>query len=190
MILLIDNYDSFTYNLAQYLSEKAQVQVLKNDDPKLFHLAEKAQALVFSPGPGWPEDAGQMPAMIKQFAGQKPILGVCLGHQAIAQNFGGQLCLASEVMHGKQSRISVTAPCPLFEGLPTSLTVMRYHSIIVDSLPDDFIVTARDDKNGDIMAFRHKDYPLYGMQFHPESIGSPQGMAMIEHFVDLIPKHL
>ncbi|MGT2845066.1 aminodeoxychorismate/anthranilate synthase component II [Streptococcus hongkongensis] len=186
MILLIDNYDSFTYNLAQYVSEKADVLVLKNDDPDLVKVAQEASALIFSPGPGWPNEAGQMPELIKTFAGQKPILGVCLGHQAIAEAFGGKLCLAKEVMHGKQSDISVTASSPLFEGLPSELTVMRYHSIIVESLPEDFIVTARDNKYHDIMAFYHKTHPLFGLQFHPESIGTPHGITMVENFIKLV----
>ena len=125
MILLIDNYDSFTYNLAQYIGNFAEVQVLRNDDPKLYEEAEKADGLVFSPGPGWPVDAGKMEDMIRDFAGKKPILGICLGHQAIAEVFGGKLGLAPKVMHGKQSNISFEAPSVLYRKLEILCSKIR-----------------------------------------------------------------
>lgn len=186
MILLIDNYDSFTYNLAQYLKAFTEVQVLHHDDPRLYEAAEQAAGLVFSPGPGWPADAGQMEQMIRDFAGRKPILGVCLGHQAIAESFGGSLRLAKQVMHGKQSQLTCLAPSPLFEGLAQTFPIMRYHSIVIDQMPEQFIVTARTMDDNEIMAIQHESLPIYGVQFHPESIGSPDGMKMIENFVTSI----
>lgn len=187
MILLIDNYDSFTYNLAQYLNEFDETIVLYNQDPNLYDMAKKADALVFSPGPGWPKEANQMPKLIQDFYQTKPILGVCLGHQAIAETLGGTLRLAKRVMHGRQSTIETQGPANLFRSLPEEVTVMRYHSIVVDQLPEDFIVTARDCDDQEIMAFEHRSLPLFGLQFHPESIGTPDGMTMIANFIAAIP---
>ncbi|ARV01949.1 TPA: aminodeoxychorismate/anthranilate synthase component II [Streptococcus pyogenes] len=188
MILLIDNYDSFTYNLAQYLSEFDETIVLYNQDPHLYDMAKKADALVFSPGPGWPKEANQMPKLIQDFYQTKPILGVCLGHQAIAETLGGTLRLAKRVMHGRQSSIEVQGPASLFRSLPEEVTVMRYHSIVVDQLPKGFSVTARDCDDQEIMAFEHHTLPLFGLQFHPESIGTPDGMTMIANFIAAIPR--
>ncbi|HEL0634662.1 TPA: aminodeoxychorismate/anthranilate synthase component II [Streptococcus equi subsp. zooepidemicus] len=189
MILLIDNYDSFTYNLAQYLSAFDQTIVLTNQDPKLFDLAKQADAIVLSPGPGWPKAANQMPSLIRAFYDQKPMLGVCLGHQAIAEALGGRLRLAKRVMHGKQSILERQALTKLFQQLPKQLTVMRYHSIVVDDLPADFVITARDCEDNEIMAFEHQHLPLFGLQFHPESIGTADGMAMIANFMAVVKKH-
>lgn len=183
MILLIDNYDSFTYNLAQYLGQFSPVQVLRNDAENLFDEANKAKGLVFSPGPGWPADAGKMEEMIQIFADKKPILGICLGHQAIAEVFGGQLRLAKTVMHGKQSQMRVEGNSPIFNGFQGDVEIMRYHSIVIDEIPKDFIVTARTTDDDEIMAIQHKQLPIFGLQFHPESIGSPEGLQMIEQFV-------
>ncbi|MBA2796259.1 aminodeoxychorismate/anthranilate synthase component II [Streptococcus porcinus] len=183
MILLIDNYDSFTYNLAQYLSEFDETIVLYNQDPNLYEMAKKSDALVFSPGPGWPKEANQMPKLIKEFYQIKPILGICLGHQAIAETLGGKLRLARQVMHGRQSKIHIQGSNKLFHSLPQELTVMRYHSIVVETLPQDFIITARDCEDQEIMAFEHCSLPLFGLQFHPESIGTPDGMTMIANFI-------
>ena len=133
MILLVDNYDSFTYNLAQYIGKFDEVQVLRNDDANLYQVAKEADALVFSPGPGWPKDAGKMEEMIRDFAGIKPILGICLGHQAIAEVFGGRLGLAPQVMHGKQSQIRLEAPSPLYAGVAKEVPVMRYHSLTIET---------------------------------------------------------
>ena len=143
MILLIDNYDSFTYNLAQYIGNFAEVQVLRNDDPKLQEEAEKADGLVFSPGPGWPVDAGKMEDMIRDFAGKKPILGICLGHQAIAEVFGGKLGLAPKVMHGKQSHISFEAPSVLYQDIEDGRPVMRYHSILIEEITSETKIKGR-----------------------------------------------
>ncbi|HHT7802628.1 TPA: aminodeoxychorismate/anthranilate synthase component II [Streptococcus suis] len=183
MILIIDNYDSFTYNLAQYVGAFTEIKVLRNDDQQLFVEAEKADGLVFSPGPGWPADAGKMEEMIAAFAGKKPILGICLGHQAITEVFGGQLGLARQVMHGKQSQMNLEASSPLFAGLEKEVTIMRYHSIVVTEMPKDFQVTARTLDDGEIMAIQHVTLPIYGLQYHPESIGTPDGIKMIEAFV-------
>lgn len=183
MILLIDNYDSFTYNLAQYLAAFTEVEVLRNDDEGLYQKAQEAKALVFSPGPGWPADAGQMEAMIREFAGKKPILGVCLGHQAIAEVFGGRLGLAKQVMHGKQSQMRLERISPIFKGIGSEVPIMRYHSIVIDQLPEDFEVLARTIDDGEIMAIQHRDLPIYGLQYHPESIGTPDGMQTIENFI-------
>ncbi|EHJ57512.1 hypothetical protein HMPREF9318_01832 [Streptococcus urinalis FB127-CNA-2] len=186
MLLLIDNHDSFTYNLKQYLSKHDQVLVLKNDDPTLFQVADKANALIYSPGPGRPEEANAMLDMIKTFSKQKPILGVCLGHQALALSFGGKLSLAKEVMHGKEVLIKVDRDSTLFQGLPEQVKVMRYHSYIVSELPKAFQITARTINTNEVMAIEHQSLPLYGLQFHPESIGTPLGQVMIDHFINSI----
>ena len=186
MILLVDNYDSFTYNLAQYLGTFTEVEVLRNDDERLYEQAEVADALVFSPGPGWPADAGKMEAMIKDFAGKKPMLGICLGHQALAETFGGKLRLAKNVMHGKQSQIIFETLSPIFEDIANEVPIMRYHSIVVDQMPEEFEVTAITTDDQEIMAIQHKSLPIYGLQYHPESIGSPDGLKMIENFVKLV----
>ena len=186
MILLIDNYDSFTYNLAQYIGNFSPVEVLRNDDLRLYQVAEKAQALVFSPGPGWPADAGKMEEMIRDFAGRKPILGICLGHQAIAEAFGGKLGLAPKVMHGKQSQLQFEAPSILYDGIENGCSVMRYHSLMVEELPEDFEVTARSTDDQVIMGFQHKILPIYGFQYHPESIGTPDGLSTIRNFIEKV----
>lgn len=186
MILLIDNYDSFTYNLAQYIGRFTEVEVLRNDDDNLYDLAQKADGLVFSPGPGWPDKAGKMEAMIKEFTGQKPILGVCLGHQAIAEVFGGKLGLAKNVMHGKQSQILVEKTSELFADLPQTMAIMRYHSLVIKEMPEDFDILARTVEDHEIMAIQHKFLPIYGVQYHPESIGSPEGLQTIKNFLDLV----
>ena len=186
MILLIDNYDSFTYNLAQYIGNFSPVEVLRNDDLRLYQVAEKAQALVFSPGPGWPADAGKMEEMIRDFAGRKPILGICLGHQAIAEAFGGKLGLAPKVMHGKQSQLQFEAPSILYDGIENKCSVMRYHSLMVEELPEDFEVTARSTDDQAIMGIQHRNLPIYGFQYHPESIGTPDGLNTIRNFIEKV----
>ena len=186
MILLVDNYDSFTYNLAQYIGKFDEVQVLRNDDPDLYQVAQEADALVFSPGPGWPKDAGKMEEMIRDFAGVKPILGICLGHQAIAEVFGGRLGLAPQVMHGKQSQIQLEAPSPLYAGVAKEVPVMRYHSLTIEDMPEDFVITSRTTDDQAIMGIQHRSLPIYGFQYHPESIGTPDGLKTIENFVKLV----
>ncbi|MBO0452515.1 anthranilate synthase component II [Candidatus Enterococcus murrayae] len=171
MILLVDNYDSFTYNLVQLLPEA--VTILRNDDPQLFSAAAEASAIVLSPGPGRPAEAGNMEMLIRRFYRKKPILGICLGHQAIGEVFGGKIIKAPTIMHGKQSRLQGQA----------ERQVMRYHSLMIDpdELPQDLEVT--DESEGCIMAVRHKRYPVFGLQFHPESIGTEDGASYINQFL-------
>lgn len=189
MLLLIDNYDSFTWNLYQYFCELgAEVYVQRNDELTLDRIAAlQPDRLVISPGPATPDEAGISLAAIRHFAGRLPILGVCLGHQAIAQAFGGKIILAPEVMHGKTSVIEHNDG-GIFAGLNHPLTVTRYHSLIVDpaSLPDEFEVTAwtlRDGQRDQIMGLRHRHHRLEGVQFHPESILSEQGHQLLKNFL-------
>ncbi|AOE39288.1 aminodeoxychorismate/anthranilate synthase component II [Pantoea agglomerans] len=190
MLLLIDNYDSFTWNLYQYFCELgAQVQVVRNDAITLEQMAALPLThLVISPGPCTPSESGISLAAIRHFAGQLPVLGVCLGHQAIAQAYGAQVVRARQVMHGKTSAIQHTGQ-GVFRNLNNPLTVTRYHSLIVqrDSLPDAFEVTAwtvRDGEPDEIMGFRHKTLALEGVQFHPESILSEQGHQLLRNFLE------
>lgn len=191
MLLLIDNYDSFTWNLYQYFCELgAEVEVHRNDEITLEQIAAlQPEHLVISPGPCTPDDAGVSLAAIREFAGKLPILGVCLGHQAIAQAFGARVVRAREVMHGKVSAIEHNDG-GVFAGLNHPLTVTRYHSLIVEngSLPDEFDVTAwtlAEGKPDEIMGFRHRHLPLQGVQFHPESILSEQGHHLLGNFLQL-----
>lgn len=190
MLLLIDNYDSFTWNLYQYFCELgAQVQVVRNDAITLEQMAALPLThLVISPGPCTPSESGISLAAIRHFAGQLSVLGVCLGHQAIAQAYGAQVVRARQVMHGKTSAIQHTGQ-GVFRNLNNPLTVTRYHSLIVqrDSLPDAFEVTAwtvRDGEPDEIMGFRHKTLALEGVQFHPESILSEQGHQLLRNFLE------
>ncbi|MGC0985810.1 aminodeoxychorismate/anthranilate synthase component II [Pantoea agglomerans] len=190
MLLLIDNYDSFTWNLYQYFCELgAQVQVVRNDAITLEQMAALPLThLVISPGPCTPSESGISLAAIRHFAGQLPVLGVCLGHQAIAQAYGAQVVRARQVMHGKTSAIQHSGQ-GVFRNLNNPLTVTRYHSLIVqrDSLPDAFEVTAwtvRDGEPDEIMGFRHKTLALEGVQFHPESILSEQGHRLLRNFLE------
>ncbi len=191
MLLLIDNYDSFTYNLYQYFCELgAEVQVRRNDVLTLADIERLSpQQLVISPGPCTPDDAGISLAAIRHFAGKLPILGVCLGHQALGQAFGARVVRARQVMHGKTSPVRHTDR-GVFAGLANPLTVTRYHSLILekDTLPDCLEVTAWTENDGDIdeiMGVRHRTLPLEGVQFHPESILSQQGHALLKNFLDL-----
>lgn len=186
MLLLIDNYDSFTWNLYQYFCELGtEVMVKRNDEITLAEITALApEQLVISPGPCTPTDAGISLAAIQQFAGKLPILGVCLGHQAIAQAFGATIIRAEKVMHGKTSAISHSNR-GVFRGLNNPLTVTRYHSLIIDSatLPDDFEVTAWTDRQ-EVMGIRHREWDLEGVQFHPESILSEQGHQLLANFLN------
>ena len=191
MLLLIDNYDSFTWNLYQYFCELgAEVEVHRNDRITLEQIAAlQPERLVISPGPCTPDNAGISLSAIRAFAGKLPILGVCLGHQAIAQAFGARVVRAREVMHGKVSAIEHNDG-GVFAGLNHPLTVTRYHSLIVEngSLPDDFEITAwtlADGQPDEIMGFRHRHLPLQGVQFHPESILSEQGHQLLANFLAL-----
>ncbi|MBS5773889.1 MAG: aminodeoxychorismate synthase component 2 [Enterobacter cloacae] len=185
MILLIDNYDSFTWNLYQYFCELgAHVEVRRNDELTLADIEMLApQKMVISPGPCTPDESGISLEVIAHYAGKLPILGVCLGHQAIAQAFGATIVRAAKVMHGKTSPITHSGS-GVFSGLNNPLTVTRYHSLVIDppTLPDCFEVTAWSE-NGEIMGIRHKTWDLEGVQFHPESILSEQGHQLLENFL-------
>lgn len=190
MLLLIDNYDSFTWNLYQYFCELgAQVRVVRNDAMTLEEMtALPLSHLVISPGPCTPDQSGISPEAIRHFAGRLPVLGVCLGHQAIAQAYGAQVVRARKVMHGKTSAVQHTGQ-GVFRNLNNPLTVTRYHSLIVarDTLPPEFEVTAwslRDGVADEIMGFRHRTLPLEGVQFHPESILSEQGHQLLANFLN------
>ncbi|MCQ1056805.1 aminodeoxychorismate/anthranilate synthase component II [Photobacterium sp. DNB23_23_1] len=189
MLLMIDNYDSFTYNLYQYFCELgAEVKVVRNDEIDIAGIEALAPShLVISPGPCTPDDAGISLEAIRHFAGKLPILGVCLGHQSIAQVYGGDVVRARQVMHGKTSPVAHT-DCSVFSGLNNPLTVTRYHSLVVkaDTLPDCFEVTAWTEKDGErdeIMGIAHKTLPIEGVQFHPESILTEQGHQLLANFL-------
>ncbi|WP_409308563.1 aminodeoxychorismate synthase component II [Pectobacterium sp. B1J-3] len=191
MLLIIDNYDSFTYNLYQYFCELGtQVVVKRNDELTLQEIERLApERLVISPGPCTPDEAGISLAAIRHFAGKLPILGVCLGHQAMGQGFGARVVRARQVMHGKTSAIAHN-DTGVFAGLAQPLTVTRYHSLIIEaaSLPDCFEVTAWSERNGErdeIMGIRHCSLPLEGVQFHPESILSQQGHQLLDNFLKI-----
>lgn len=194
MLLMIDNYDSFTFNLVQYFQQLGQEIVVKrNDDITLDEIEAMAPThLVISPGPCSPNEAGISLAAIAHFAGRLPILGVCLGHQAIAQVFGANVIRAQRVMHGKTSVISHTGQ-GLFTALAQPLTVTRYHSLLVDAVPEGFVLDAWFDDpihGREIMAMSHQTLPLYGVQFHPESILTEQGLELLGNFLTLpIPTH-
>lgn len=189
MILVIDNYDSFTYNLVQYLGELgAEVVVRRNDAITVDEIGRLApSAMVVSPGPCTPSEAGVTVEAIRRWGPTIPTLGVCLGHQAIGQAYGGDVVRADRVMHGKTSEICHDET-GIFAGLPSPMTVMRYHSLIVDraSMPAslEIVAVAKDDPL-EVHAVRHREHPVYGVQFHPESIMTPQGKALLENFLEL-----
>jgi anthranilate synthase component II len=190
MLLLLDNYDSFTYNLYHYLGELgATATVLRNDALTVTDaLALRPEAIVISPGPCDPDRAGISVDLVREAAGLCPILGVCLGHQAIAQAFGGRIVAAPQIMHGKVSEIE-HAGDDLFRGLPSPFLATRYHSLVAEpaSLPACLEVTART-RDGVIMAVRHRELPVHGVQFHPESIETTHGHRLLENFLALIPQ--
>lgn len=187
MILLIDNYDSFSYNLYQLIGEiNPNIKVIRNDEMTVEEIENLSpEKIIISPGPGKPEDAGICIDVIKHFAGKVPILGVCLGHQAICKAFGAAVSHAKSIMHGKESVIKTDNSSLIFKGLPKNITVARYHSLAaVDStMPDCLKITATSD-DGEIMAVEHRHFPVYGLQFHPESIMTPDGMTMLRNFME------
>ncbi|MBC1367554.1 aminodeoxychorismate/anthranilate synthase component II [Listeria innocua] len=187
MILLIDNYDSFTYNLEQYLAEFSDVVVKRNDAVDLMEYAALADGIVLSPGPGKPSEAGLLEEVVSKFAKEKPLLGICLGHQAIGEVFGGEVKRAKQIRHGKVSLMQQTSGA-IFTNLPKELPVMRYHSLIVDknTLPDCLEVLAVATDDAEVMAMKLKNYPVYGLQFHPESIGTNDGKQMMENFIHIV----
>ena len=186
MILLIDNYDSFAYNLFQLIGEvNPDVAVYRNDKIEIDEIKDMdPEAIILSPGPGKPENAGICIDVVKEFYDKIPILGVCLGHQAICTAFGATVSYAKRLMHGKSSLISLNEDS-IFEGLPNEITVGRYHSLslVEDTLPDSLEIISKADDDGEVMAVRHKDFNVYGLQFHPESILTPDGLAIIENFL-------
>ncbi len=187
MILMIDNYDSFTYNLVQYLGELGQeLEVVRNDQITVDQVrAMKPSSIVISPGPGSPKDAGVSMDLIRTFAGQIPVLGVCLGHQCIGQVFGGEVVRAARLMHGKTSQVHHTGS-DIFTELPNPFEATRYHSLLVkrQSLPKTLTVTAWTDQQ-EIMGLRHIALPIYGVQFHPESILTKPGKTLLQNFLNL-----
>lgn len=185
MILLIDNYDSFSFNLYQLVGEiSPDIRVIRNDEMLVDEIAEmEPNHIIISPGPGRPEDAGVIIDVVKKIH-DIPILGVCLGHQAICAAFGATITYAKKLMHGKQSRISYEKNCPIFAGLSHEPLVARYHSLAadIDTIPDELMITARADDN-EVMAVQHKEFPIFGLQFHPESIMTPEGKKMLYNFI-------
>ena len=186
MILLIDNYDSFSYNLYQLIGiYDPDIRVIRNDEMTIDDIRRLAPSrIILSPGPGRPVDAGICEDAVRAFYREIPILGVCLGHQAICEAFGGTVTYAKTLMHGKQSEADINRCIPLFYGLPDRIKVARYHSLAAaeQSLPDFLKVCARSEDN-EVMAVRHKDHPVYGLQFHPESILTPYGKEILKNFV-------
>ena len=191
MILLIDNYDSFSYNLYQLVgSIEPDIRVVRNDAMSVEEIEKlNPDGIIISPGPGRPEDSGICPEVIKELGSKIPILGVCLGHQAICMTYGATVSYAKELMHGKQSDTKLDTDCELFKGCPKVTPVARYHSLaaVEDTMPDCLAVTARTD-DGEIMAVKHRKYPVYGVQFHPESIMTPDGKLMLKNFIELAEK--
>ena len=192
MILLIDNYDSFSYNLYQLIgSLEPDIRVIRNDAMTVEEIAALNPAgIILSPGPGRPEDAGVCIKVVRQLGGRFPILGVCLGHQAICEAFGATVTFARELMHGKQSMAELDTATPLFAGLPPQVPVARYHSLAAapDTIPACLQVTARV-ANGEVMAVQHTTHPIFGVQFHPESIMTPDGPVMLKNFIELTKQH-
>lgn len=189
MILLIDNYDSFSYNLYQMLGGlEVDIKVIRNDELTVEEIrGRKPGGIIVSPGPGRPEKAGIIIDVVKALGNEIPVLGVCLGHQAICAAFGASITYAKELMHGRQSVVRLDTSCPLFKGCPEAAPVARYHSLAAEaaSLPGCLAVTATTE-DGEVMAVQHRDYPIYGVQFHPESILTPDGKTMLKNFMEEI----
>ncbi len=185
MILLIDNYDSFSYNLYQLIGTlRPDIRVIRNDELTVSQIRElHPDALVLSPGPGRPADAGVCIPVVRELGREFPILGVCLGHQSICEAYGATVSYAGRLMHGKKSDVTIDTTCPIFYGMPKVIEAARYHSLAVlpDTIPACLQITSTAD-DGEIMGIRHKDYPVYGLQFHPESILTPQGGEILKNF--------
>ena len=185
MILLIDNYDSFTFNLYQYMGEFAEIKVVRNDEITIDEIEKmNPNGIVISPGPGRPEDAGISIDIAKHFGEKIPVLGICLGHQSIAEAYGGKVIRAEEIYHGKSSEVEVKGN-DIFEGVSRKIEVMRYHSLIVErnSLPKELEVIAETTDKHIIMAIRHKTKKIYGIQFHPESVMTLEGLQIMKNFI-------
>lgn len=188
MILLIDNYDSFSYNLYQLIGEiSPDIKVIRNDELTVDEIRTlKPDRIILSPGPGRPENGGVIIEVAKTLGKEIPTLGVCLGHQAICAAFGATITYAKELMHGKQSEVKFDKDCLLFRDCPENALVARYHSLGADSntIPDELKIVAVTT-DGEVMAVQHKEYPIYGLQFHPESIMTPDGKTMLKSFINL-----
>ena len=188
MILLIDNYDSFSYNLFQLIGEiNPDIKVIRNDAMSVAEIKKlKPSHIILSPGPGRPEDAGIIMEVAKTIGKEIPTLGVCLGHQAICASYGATVSYAKQLMHGKQSVVELDNDCPIFKGMEQKERVARYHSLsaVKETIPDCLKVTAVTE-DGEVMAVSHKEYPIYGLQFHPESILTPNGRTMLKNFMSL-----
>lgn len=186
MILLIDNYDSFSYNLYQFIGEiDPDIRVIRNDEMTVEEIKSlHPDRIILSPGPGRPEDAGVIIEVAKNLGKEIPVLGVCLGHQAICAAFGATITYAKELMHGKQSDVNFDMDCPLFDGCPKTAPVARYHSLAADgdTIPEELKITAITE-DGEVMAVQHRVYPIYGVQFHPESILTPDGKTILRNFI-------
>ncbi len=189
MILLIDNYDSFSYNLYQLTGEiNPEIKVIRNNELTLKEIEDlKPSSIIISPGPGKPKDAGICEEVIRYFADKIPILGICLGHQAICEVFGANITYAKEIMHGKSSEILIDNTSPIFENLPSKIKAARYHSLAADenTIPKELLIIAKT-KDNVIMAVKHKHYEIYGLQFHPESILTPQGRIILKNFIEKV----
>lgn len=188
MIILIDNYDSFSYNLVQLAGTiNYDIRVIRNDEMTVEEVKKMCPShIIISPGPGYPKNAGICEEVIDQMKGKVPVLGICLGHQAICEVFGASIVLAKRLMHGKQSNIHIANGSSIFKGLPPIIQAARYHSLIAQraSLPDELLVIAEDD-GGEVMGVKHRDYEIYGLQFHPESILTPQGAVIMNNFLQI-----
>jgi len=189
MVLMIDNYDSFTYNIVQYCRELGtDLKVIRNDEMTIEEIkALNPEKIILSPGPSTPDDAGVTLDVIKEFADTTPIFGICLGHQSIAQAFGADVIRAKNMMHGKTSQVKIDAKTPIFKNLPNEFRATRYHSLTVskENLPDAVIATSHSTDDDEIMSLQIKDKPIYGVQFHPESIMSEYGHEMLDNFLKL-----
>ena len=188
MILLIDNYDSFSYNLYQLIGQiDPGIKVIRNDEMTIEEIEElDISAIILSPGPKKPSDAGICIEVVRHFAGKHPILGVCLGHQAICEAFGATVSYAKQLMHGKTSVVTLPLDNPLYKGMEETMRVARYHSLAVleETLPEELKVVVKSD-DGEVMAIEHRDYPIYGLQFHPESVLTEDGLSIMKNFLKI-----
>lgn len=190
MILLIDNYDSFSYNLVQLVGELSDgnVKVVRNDEITIKEIETlNPSHIILSPGPGRPKDAGICEDVVRELKGKYPILGVCLGHQSICEVFGAEVTYAKQLMHGKQSEMTVVEQVPIFKGINDTFKGARYHSLSANAatIPDELKVIAIDKKDNEIMAVKHRDYDIYGLQFHPESVLTPEGKIIVKNFLEI-----
>ncbi|ADY01622.1 glutamine amidotransferase of anthranilate synthase [Vulcanisaeta moutnovskia 768-28] len=190
LVIIIDNYDSFTYNIAQYVGELGTKPLVFRNDEVTVRIIERLRpsGIIISPGPGNPlnpRDVGVSRDVIQYFRGRVPILGICLGHQLIGVAFGARIRRARTIKHGKTSIIRLIKPSLIFQGLPEKIEGMRYHSLVIDDVPSELIITAVSEDDNEVMAIQHREYPIFGVQFHPESIGTPMGKEILKNFLSL-----